>query len=318
MNVYISTLRNARRLQAFTLVELLITMAVSMIILTVLMQVVLSTIRISAGVVSRSEADTEITGIQQWFAAQLKEAVYVLPVGEQLSFSLTDTSSQRLITRQAGSATWTVGTDFMAFVSPPPVPGAACTTTVTDGCFLMDALFLQPRSHWITAAGGSNPGLQSPGNTASFHGEQVMGHYRGPIISAASALFKDKSSVVNKCVANTAPLTCAAVADLKAVLRDRLKSSIKLGKVQFELDHVAQGSSFSSASSQTWLTTAQPFQPGYKFLALGYTAPYVAEVKLSLALQPAWNLRVPSSGTQDTSVTPRNLGRFRSTVRMVP
>ena len=294
--------------QGFTLIEVLVAMALATILLNILLKTVLVSARSSAQTVSRSEAAMEMTGTQQWLAAQLKEAVYVLPAGEIVTLNLSNSNSLKMVTLKSGGTTWTTGQNFLAFVAPPANIGKPCTSTNSDGCFILKALFFQPRDYWITQTNTPTSQLQNPGGKKSDNDEEVMAYYQGTLVT--TSLWSNQSAQVAACtapgVAN--PRDCLEHMGLKAQLIGALKNRSD-GTVRFLLDHVQKDSQFSYGTSQVPLSYSEAYGPGYVYGNSGYVVPYVSQVNLSLVAKGSGGLRIPASGSQVISVVPRNLSQ---------
>lgn len=291
--------------QGFTLIEVLVAMALATILLNILLKTVLVSARSSAQTVSRSEAAMEMTGTQQWLAAQLKEAVYVLPAGETVTLNLSNYNSRKMVTLM-GSTAWTTGQNFLAFVAPPANIGKPCTSTNSDGCFILKALFFQPRDYWVKSTNNPTSQLQNPGGQKSDDDEEVLAYYQTPLVT--TSLWNNQSAQVAACTAPGVPnpRSCLEHIGLKAQLISALKNRSD-GTVRFLLDHVQQSSYFSYVTSQVPLPYSEDYGPGYVYANSGYVAPYVSQVNLSLVIKGSGSLRIPSSGSQMISVVPRNI-----------
>lgn len=157
----------------FTLVELLVAMAIFAILFTIMSSIAVSMNRSSQVLNSKSQLIQEAQTVQRLVAGRISEAIYVFPAGTtmQLGSGITTQNTAR---SGAGSS-WTVNTDpFIAMVLPPEAPTynpgsnvpnnciAATTaggTSVTDGCYRFYAYYAVKRADLVNAVKSSaNPG----------------------------------------------------------------------------------------------------------------------------------------------------------------
>jgi prepilin-type N-terminal cleavage/methylation domain-containing protein len=179
VNVLMSAVLKYRR--GFTLVELLVALALLGVVLSAVVYVNIGTIRSSASLQSRNELLSEMQIAQNYMASKLKQAAYVFPPSANfLALSATGDTSRNVAT---GNSQWQVGTHpITAFILPPKVvvPGACAAPTAalptSDTCYTFYAFYAMPRSTYVTATvatGANNPGADA-GNAASW----VLVEYR--------------------------------------------------------------------------------------------------------------------------------------------
>lgn len=166
------------RTSAFTLIELLIALALIGIILTAVVYVNIGTVRSSAVLQARNEALAESQVAQNYMISKLKQAAYIFPAGSNIQMSATGNTS----VKPGGGLNWVVGTDpIVAFVLPPKtvVAGAcagASTTTASDFCYAFYAYYAMNRGDFVAATTGANdPGTDNLNDLTSW----VMVEYRG-------------------------------------------------------------------------------------------------------------------------------------------
>jgi len=181
----------------FTLVELLIALALLGILLTAVVSVNIGTSRAAALLQARNDLLPETQMTQSYIASKLRQASYVFTDGS--SFTLNSTS---LTTRDpSGSYVWTIGTDpIMAFIVPPRTvsPGqcaAAATDTVRDlYCYTFYAYYGTPRSNMT---GSSTALLENPGADSANDGTSwVLMEYRKYYGGAAGGVFATPAAAV--------------------------------------------------------------------------------------------------------------------------
>lgn len=169
------------RQAGFTLLELLIGMALIGIVLTVLLNVFTQGTQVSTQSSSRAEMQQELLNAQQLIAGKLREAWYVYPPGQTINMTGT-----ALTQKPAGGNSWLVGTDpILAMVLPRKNSSLSCATTTPtstsgpDGCYRFLAYYPVKRSVWVLGTGIGS--WRSPGSD-DVNGETwILAEYRGTI-----------------------------------------------------------------------------------------------------------------------------------------
>ncbi|WP_034355610.1 type II secretion system protein [Deinococcus phoenicis] len=166
--------RNAQA--GFTLLELLVGMALIGIVLTALLNFFTQGGRVSTQSSSRADLQQETLNAQQLIAGKLREAFYVWPVSQTIELSSTAGNTAAPTyrnpvpgTTRSGKSTWKTGDDpILALILPPKTTGAACavasggTAAQNDGCYLFLAYYPVKRSVWVgNTTGSNNPGADT-------------------------------------------------------------------------------------------------------------------------------------------------------------
>lgn len=172
----------------FTLLELLVGMAIMGIVLTALVNYFSQSSRLAAQSSSRAEMQQEILNAQQLIAGKLKEAWYIYPAGSTIK--MTDSElTQRPSGNSANANVWTVGTDpILAMIIPPKDLTVSCGTTAPasqEGCYRFLSYFPVKRSLWVKKTGADswrNPGPDDPNGDT-----WILAEYRGTMSTTFSA-----------------------------------------------------------------------------------------------------------------------------------
>jgi prepilin-type N-terminal cleavage/methylation domain-containing protein len=174
----------------FTLLELLVGMALIGVVLTALVSFFTQGSQASAQSSSRAELQQEVLNAQQLIAGKLKEAWYVYPPGQTINMTGT-----ALTQKPAGGNSWQVGTDpILAMVLPPRNTALKCAATENlsvvppegpDGCYRFLAYYPVKRSVWVSGTGTGS--WRSPGADAANGDTWVLAEYRATFpLSAGS------------------------------------------------------------------------------------------------------------------------------------
>ncbi|AZI42336.1 prepilin-type N-terminal cleavage/methylation domain-containing protein [Deinococcus psychrotolerans] len=177
-----------REQNGFTLLELLIGLAITGIILAVTTSLFTTTLFSSTDINSRNDLISEVQLAQQVIAGRTNDAIYVYPVGSVLTLNTSGASTlNTLIT--PSSQTWKVGTQpFLAMILPPSVPTADCqgatpsTGIVTAGCYRFFAYYPMLRSALLSSTLVDVP--KADANNAS---QWVIMEYRQNMFSGGVA-----------------------------------------------------------------------------------------------------------------------------------
>lgn len=175
--------RPGTRTVGFTLVELLVGMALMGIILLALTNFFSQSGRISAQSSTRAELQQEVLNAQQLIAGKLKEAWYVYPPGATLSLTGTNLTQNPVTGTNAWNITTTAASNhpMLAMILPPRNPSVACVSPTTavpdpDGCYRFLAYYPVKRGVWIAGIGADswrNPG-PDPANADAW----ILAEYR--------------------------------------------------------------------------------------------------------------------------------------------
>lgn len=176
----------------FTLVELLVAVALGLAILVIASDLLISSSRSASDLQGRNELLQESQIAQNYLVSQLREAVYVFPQGTTLSLG-ADYKTQSPL----GGSSWSVGAagaPIVAFVRPPVLltgtpdplgPGTigecAVASVVNEprACYRFMAYYPVLRSVWMGGATGANRPSDDPAN----EGRWVLVEYRDTYLS---------------------------------------------------------------------------------------------------------------------------------------
>lgn len=175
-----------RSTQGLTLIELLVAIALGLIVLLAATNLLISSSRSATDVQGRNELLEESQIAQNYMAAQIREAVFVFPVGTTITLGATGYTFRNPV---SNNGTWTVGqanAPIVAFVRPPqllPNPSGPlseqCTGTAsgdTRRCYQFIAYYPVLRNVW-TGTGGATS-LNNPGEDDSNGNRWVLVEYR--------------------------------------------------------------------------------------------------------------------------------------------
>ncbi len=182
-----------QRVQAFTLIELLIALLLVGIILAAVVYVNIETARASAALQARNQLLPELQVAQNYMAGKLKQAAYVFQDGANISMAASGATTYNA---PQASYNWRVGRDpIVAFILPPKMVGKTVTVSGTptqiycatardvsdasDLCYAFYAFYAIKRSGLVDPTtgvkGADNPGVSSVNDATA----QVLMEYRG-------------------------------------------------------------------------------------------------------------------------------------------
>ena len=136
-----------KKSQGFTLIEMLIGMAIFGILMLAFTQIFGGSLKASSQINSRNELVSEGQIAQQLVASRLQSAYYVYPPGTSMQLTSSGFTAKNTV-NGADTYTWRVGTNpfiFVAMILPPTVAGT-CTSGFTDACFSFYAYYPVLRS----------------------------------------------------------------------------------------------------------------------------------------------------------------------------
>lgn len=178
----------------FTLVEMLIGMALLALILTATVQIFLSSSRASSRLNAMGDAQQEAINGLQFISARAKEAWYVYPAGTVLSFNLpagVQLAANPASGTRAGTTSYAVGQEpALAMILPPQDPGVACDVSTSPlGCYRFFGYVAVDRTVWSSRAASFN----QPGPASGSNATWVLAEYRAlyaapPVIVEGGAL----------------------------------------------------------------------------------------------------------------------------------
>lgn len=169
------------QVQGFTLIELLVAIALGLVIFLVASNLLVSSSRSAGDLQGRNELLEESQIAQNYMAAQIREAVYVFPVGTTITLGGGKTTVRPV------SGIWKVGQDvapIVAFVRPPQLlPGTTTGTSCAEDqrrCYKFIAYYPMLRETWAEKALSFN----NPGVDDSNRDRWVLVEYRNNYTSA--------------------------------------------------------------------------------------------------------------------------------------
>ena len=157
----------------FTLVELLVVMALIGIILLVLFNSVQGTTSAATQTNTRSELQQELLNAQRIVASRVQEALYVYPEGQKFDFGSSPLRKNPL----DNSGTWITGTSpILAMILPPEKSEILCGAGANNkGCYRFFAYYPVKRSGWVGGTTNSNnPGADAANDSSVW----VLAEYR--------------------------------------------------------------------------------------------------------------------------------------------
>lgn len=154
---------NAARTAGLTLVETLISMALSAVVVGAILNFSSQSITSSAQSGSLAQQQQELLNAQQLITGKLREAYYLYPANHTLALSTTnDPVVRNPIT---GTNTWQNGNaPMLAMILPPSQPQVTCAAS-TNGCYRFHAYYATRRGTWISGVNATpwrNPGPDGP------------------------------------------------------------------------------------------------------------------------------------------------------------
>ncbi|WP_339095951.1 prepilin-type N-terminal cleavage/methylation domain-containing protein [Deinococcus sp. VB343] len=272
----------AQRQGGFTLIEILVALALLGVVLGLLVSFFTQSTRTSSQVSTRAEMQEDILITQQIIASRLREAWAVLPPG-----TIVDFGSGALRRNPAAgniNGSWEIGAHpLLALILPPDAPQLSCTATIRDGCYRFFAYYPVKRSTWVS--GTSSTSTRNPGPDPDNGDTWVLAEY---------TLYYDTPPELLKLKEGLTTL-------------DYSKSQVNL-----LADYVAPG-----IPTGTFTTAANAYTMfSYSVVneeVSGVTMPVVKGVTLRLATarqQRGQLMRLPdATGTYTITVFPKNLGK---------
>ena len=165
--------RKSRDYDGFTLLELLVSMAILGILMLAFTQIFGGSLKASSEINARNELLSEGQVAQQLIASRLQNAYYLYTGTLQLTAGGATTKNT---VRSGAGQNWTVGTDpFVAMLLPPTATGI-CQTGQTQFCFTFYAYYPMLRGELIKNVSAAPPA--DPNNETVW----VLMEYRANII----------------------------------------------------------------------------------------------------------------------------------------
>ena len=167
-----------KKFQGFTLIEMLIGMAIFGILMLAFTQIFGGSLKASGEINSRNELVSEGQIAQQLVASRLQSAYYVYPPGTSMQLTSNGFTAKNTV-NGANTYTWSVGTNTNLFVAMilPPTRAGTCTLGFTDACFSFYAYYPVLRSELISNHKDIAPDAD-PNNTSAW----TLMEYRANLI----------------------------------------------------------------------------------------------------------------------------------------
>ncbi len=161
--------------RGFTLIEILVALAVMGVLMLAFVQFFGSTLKASSNLHIRNELLNEAQVAHHLIANRIKEAWYVWPPGSVLRMANSGWSTKNTLD---GGHDWTVGPRFLAMILPPRKDGVECSGDPT-GCFRFFAYYPMKRAHYVTHASAVEALEPDPPNDGhTWVLMEYRGHYR--------------------------------------------------------------------------------------------------------------------------------------------
>lgn len=169
-----------KKLQGFTLVEMLIGMAIFGILMLAFTQIFGGSLKASSQINSRNELVSEGQIAQQLVASRLQSAYYIYPPGTSMQLTSSGSTAKNTV-NGANTYTWIVGTTFVAMILPPTVRKICSSNSNVnespDACFSFYAYYPVLRSELISKHSDIAPDAD-PNNASVW----VLMEYRANLI----------------------------------------------------------------------------------------------------------------------------------------
>lgn len=198
-------MNNNRRLNhGFTLVELLIALALLGIILTAVVSVNIGTARAAAALQARNDLQPELQLTQNYMAGKLREAAYIFPVGANIQMSVNGATTAK----PDGSQNWVVGNTaapILAFIVPPKTvgttpltncAGASSQSEIADRCYAFYAFYPMKRDAYVAAVtGADDPGANSLNDATAWVLMEYRGYYSDAALNTNSGFLNSTTAI---------------------------------------------------------------------------------------------------------------------------
>jgi len=134
--------------RGFTLIEILVALAVMSLLMLAFVRFFGGTLRASASLQVQNELLNEAQVAHRLIASRLKEAWYVWPPGSVIRLADSGWTTANTLD---GGRDWTVGPTFVAMILPPKKDGVKCSLH-RAGCFRFYAYYPMKRKYYVANA----------------------------------------------------------------------------------------------------------------------------------------------------------------------
>lgn len=308
----------------FTLVELLLAMAIALMLLGLVLALVTGTNRLSGSLASSALSQQELLNAQELLGSRVREAAFIVPSGT--SVTLPDTAKTRNLSGSSTTVVGTAATPMLALVLPPrtapttssPNCNLTVSPPVTQECYRFAAYYPVRRSAWLAATvSGTTLDTDYPGASSANDAAWVLVEFMAFYANGALQMV-DRTSAVGACAAaggSAEEVASCLGTNAKAALVPA-NLTFSSGTARLLLDGLVPGTAaptydlFAVQTSQAPIPGVGPSMPGYSY---GVTVPpYVSGVTFQLAAQRSPGPRLPATGTFRLDAASSNIGRLKS------
>jgi prepilin-type N-terminal cleavage/methylation domain-containing protein len=173
--------QRSRPTDGFTLVEMLVSMAILGVLTLAFTQIFGGTLQASSQINSRNELISEGQIAQQIIAARLQGATYVYPTGTTLRLGSGVTTINSV--RSGAGQNWVVGTDPIVAMVLPPTDIGTCSAGSPNACFTFYAYYPYQRGAYL---GSSLSNISKPTPDAANNNQWLLLEYRRNIIDGVT------------------------------------------------------------------------------------------------------------------------------------
>ena len=297
--------------RGFTLVEMLVSIAILGILMLAFTQIFGGSLRASGQINGRNELISEGQIAQQLIASRLQSAYFVYPAGTVLQFTTSGDLARNTVRSGAGY-TWTVNTDPIVALIVPPRDTGTCPSSAGAGT--MDACFTFYAYYPVLRGVLTNP--LSPNNASAPNSDSqndsawILMEYKANLLDGIT---RDPSSPLDCTGVTTGTrsgpdyLSCPPVPETVRANGTAVQPNIRGQAARMLIDYVQPT---TANPTYTMFTTCVPSNPSPNGCPAGTSAndPRWAELDLRLLQRRgSKDLTAPASNAPlSTRIYPRN------------